>query len=312
MNKKDIRVIFMGTPKIAATVLESIINDGYNVVLVVTNEDKKVGRKGILTPSEVKQVALNNNIEVFQPEKIRLDNKRISEVNADILITCAYGQIVPLEVLNAPRLGCINVHGSLLPALRGASPIQSALFLGLKETGVTIMEMIDRMDAGRMYAKEVVEITEDDNYTSLYDKIALAGSSCLLKMLPSYLDGSNLGEIQNEDEATYCSKITPEEEHLLLSDDNDTFINKVKGLSYTPGGYVLLNEKKLKIYKARNYSSLNEVEVGRFIKKNKSTLVLQLAHGQVEVLELQKESKNKVDSKSFMNGERNLEEIKVY
>lgn len=311
MNKQDIRVIFMGTPKIAATVLKGIIEDGYNVVLVVTNVDKKVGRKGILTPSEVKQVALENNIEVFQPERIRLDNKRIQEVNADVLITCAYGQIVPLEVLNAPRIGCINVHGSLLPSLRGASPIQSALFLGLKETGVTIMEMIDRMDAGRMYAKKVVEIAEDENYTSLYDKIAEAGTSILLEMLPSYLDGSNKGIEQNEEEATFCSKINPEDEHLSLEYDNDTFVNKVKGLSYTPGGYVYLDGKKLKIYACRNYSTDIEVEIGKFIKKNKSTLVLQLAHGQVELLELQKESKNKVDSKSFMNGERNLEDLKV-
>lgn len=311
MNKNDIKVIFMGTPKIASEILKALINDGYNICLVVTNGDKKVGRKGILTPSEVKKVAIENNIEVFQPTKIRNDFKRIQEIKADILITCAYGQIVPQEVLDAPRLGCINVHGSLLPLLRGASPIQSALIQGFNETGVTIMEMIDKMDAGRMYAKKSVIIDEKDNYTSLYEKITNAGKECLLEMLPSYIDGTNKGIEQNDDDATYCSKITSDFEHLSLNDDNETFINKVKGLSYTPGGYVFIGDKKLKILECKNYSDDIETDVGKFIKKSKSVLVLQLAFGQVEVLKLQKESKNIVDSKSFMNGERNLESLIV-
>lgn len=312
MNKKDIKVIFMGTPKIASTILEGIIEDGYNVVLVVTNPDKKVGRKGILTPSEVKMVALNNNIEVFQPVSIKQDNQRISEVDADILITCAYGQIVPQCVLDAPKHGCINVHGSLLPHLRGASPIQSALFEGLKETGVTIMEMIDKMDAGRMFYKEVVEILDEDNYTTLYDKISQAGKNALLKSLPGILLKENLGEKQNEEEVTFCKKISPEDEHLSLEASNNDFINKVRGLSLTPGGFLLLDNKKLKIYKCKDYSSKVEVEVGKFIKKDKSTLLLQLKHGQVEILSLQKEGKNIIDAKAFMNGERNLLDLKVY
>ena len=312
MNKKDVKVIFMGTPKIASVILKGIIEEGYNVVLVVTNPDKKVGRKGILTPSEVKVVALENNIEVFQPISIKQDYQRIQEVEADILITCAYGQIVPMGVLNAPKKGCINVHGSLLPHLRGASPIQSALFEGLDETGVTIMEMIDKMDAGRMFHKRIVKIEKEDNYTSLYDKIALAGKEALLESLPKILSGENQGEVQNEEEVTFCKKITPEEEHLSLASSNEEFINKVRGLSLTPGGYVLLDNKKLKIYACKNYSSNVEVEVGRFIKKDKATLLLQLEHGQVEILSLQKEGKNIIDSRSFMNGERNLQELRVY
>ncbi len=311
MNKNEIRVIFMGTPAIAKTVLKGLVEDGYNVVLVVTNPDKITGRKAILTPSEVKEYALEKGIEVFQPISIKTDYQKIVSANADVLVTCAYGQIVPLEVLNAPKKGCINVHGSLLPHLRGASPIQSALFEGLTETGVTIMEMVSKMDAGKMYKKEIVKIEETDNYTSLYNKIAEAGTKALLSMLPSYLDGTIAGEEQDESLVTFCKKITSEDEHLSLDFDVKEFVNKVKGLSYTPGGFVYYDNKKLKILRCSYFSNEILKEKGYFIKLNKSTLLLQLANGLIKIEEVQKENKNRIDAKSFMNGERNLENIQA-
>lgn len=311
MNKNDIRVIFMGTPEIAKTVLKGLVDDGYNVVLAVTNPDKKTGRKAILTPSEVKAYALEHGIEVFQPVSIKLDYQKIIDADADVLITCAYGQIVPQEVLDAPKKGCLNVHGSLLPHLRGASPIQSALFEGLEETGVTIMQMVSKMDAGKMYKKEIVKIEENDNYTSLYNKIAEAGTKALLNILPGYLNGLVEGEEQNEALVTFCKKITPEDEHLSLDLDVKEFVNKVKGLAYTPGGFVYYDDKKLKILMCSYYSNEIIKEKGYFIKLNKSTLLLQLANGLVKIEEVQKENKNKIDAKSFMNGERNLEDIQT-
>lgn len=309
LDFKNKRIIFMGTPKIASIILEGLIDANYNICLVVTNKDAYKGRKNVLTPSEVKQVALKHNIEVFQPESIKKDYQRIVDVDADLIVTCAYGQIVPKGVLDAVKIGSINVHGSLLPSLRGASPIQSALFLGLKKTGVTIMEMVEKMDAGRMYAKKEVEILEDDNYTSLYDKIALAGKELLLEILPSYINKTINFEEQEEKMATFCKKILSEDEHLSLYDDIDTFVNKVRGLSLTPGGYLLLNDKKFKILKCEKYSLEHRVEVGRLIKENKKTLLLQIQGGLVKLNMVQKESKNVMDACSFLNGERDLNSL---
>ena len=155
------RIAFMGTPKIASYILEGLIEQGYNVVLVVANEDKPIGRKGNVEMVPTKVVANKYNIEVFQPHKIRLDYQRIKEVNPDLIVTCAYGQIVPQGLLDIPKLGAINVHGSLLPKYRGASPIQQALINNDTIAGVTIMEMIDKMDAGRMYYKKEIAIDEE-------------------------------------------------------------------------------------------------------------------------------------------------------
>ena len=307
MNKKEAKIIFMGTPEIAGVILQGLIDEHYNVSLVVTGEDKKVGRNNILTPSICKRIALNNNIPVFQPHKLRLTNEEIVKMNADVLVTCAYGQIVPDVVLNSFRIGCINVHGSLLPHLRGASPIQSALFEGLDKTGITIMEMVSKMDAGRMYLKKEVEISNDDNYTSLYQKMATAGKDALLSMLDAYLEGKINGEEQDESKATFCKKITKDEEKLSLDLSPDEFNNYVRGLSYNPGGYLFLEDKKIKILKVKPYSYDIEGEVGSIYKKNKRLWTLQLSKGQVELLEVQKEGKNKIDFISFANGERNLE-----
>lgn len=311
MEKKDIRIVFMGTPLIAKTVLESLIKSNYNVVLVVTNPDRFVGRKKILTPSEVKKTALENNIDVFQPLSIKKDYQRIIDVNADIIITCAYGQIIPLEVLKAPRIGCLNVHGSLLPHLRGASPIQSALFEGLEETGVTIMEMVEKMDAGKMYYKEKIKIDSEDNYTSLYEKMAKLSAETLIKMLPFYIEKTISGEEQDESEVTFCKKISAEDEHLSLDLKAEAFVNRVRGLADTPGGYLYFNDKKLKILKCKVFSHEIIKEKGQLIKVNKNELLLQLKYGLVSILEVQKESKNKMDVKTFMNGEHNLEDVKV-
>ena len=312
MDRKKYRLIFMGTPLIASHILEGLIEAGYNIILVVANEDKIVGRKGILTPPETIKVAQKYHIPTFQPHKIRLDYQQIVDLHADALITCAYGQIIPDVILNSLKIGAINVHGSLLPHLRGASPIQSALFEGLKVSGVTIMEMVSKMDAGDMYLKKEVEISSDDNYTSYYQKIAEAGKLALLSMLDDYLLGNIKGEKQDETLATFCKKISQDQERLSLDMTPEEFTNCVRGLSYTPGGYLYLEDKKIKILKVEPYSLNVEKEVGSIIKMNKKTYVLQLSKGQVLLKEVQKESKNRVDFISFANGERDLEHKKFY
>ena len=184
------RIVFMGTPDFAVSVLQGLI-DNYkdSIVGVVSQPDKRVGRHQVLTNTPVKELALKNNIKVIQPEKIRNDFQCVIDLNPDIIITCAYGQIIPSEILDYPKLGCINVHASLLPKLRGGAPIHKAIIDGYKETGVTIMYMDKSMDTGDMISKVEVPILDSDNLESLHDKLSEAGTKLLLDTLPSIFDG---------------------------------------------------------------------------------------------------------------------------
>ncbi|MDD6301933.1 MAG: methionyl-tRNA formyltransferase [Bacillales bacterium] len=303
------RIVFMGTPEIAQFILKGLIDENYNIVGVVSQTDKPKGRKGIISPTPTKEVALENNIPCFQPIKIKSDYDFLKELKPDLIITCAYGQIVPNEVLEIPTFGSINVHGSLLPKYRGASPIQQALINGDLVTGVTIMEMIDRMDAGRMYAKEEVVI-DNDNYTSLYEKIGKAGLHCLLKMLPQFIQDKinhkDIGIVQDEKEVTFCGKIKKEDEHLSLSFSCDEFVNMVNALSYTPGGYLLYDNQIFKILRAKKVNNLVNKQIGEIVEANKNGILLQLKDGQISLLEVQKQGKSKMDYKSYLNGDHNM------
>ena len=304
------RIIYMGTPKLSSYILEGLINEGYNIIGVVTQEDRPVGRKGIMTPPPVKETALKYDIPVFQVKKIRDDYSFVEEKKPDLIITCAYGQLVPQGLLNIPPLGCLNVHGSLLPKYRGASPIQQALINGDEESGVTIMEMIFRMDAGKMFHKKVVDVLVDDNYDSLSEKIKKIGLEALLEMLPGYIEKKlqniQFGEEQDENLVTKCGKITKEQEHLSLDFTKEQFLNWVRGLSENPGGYVLLDNQVFKILKAKIHSSKVTGKVGEIVQADKNGLILQLKDGQIALLEVQKQGKNKMDYKSFVNGNRDL------
>ena len=179
------RIIFMGTPEISAHVLEGLISSGYNVIALIAQPDRPVGRKKILEPVPTKVVAEKHQIPVYQPVKIRKEYEFVKELNPDVIITLAYGQIVPQGLLDIPRLGCINLHGSLLPKYRGAAPIQYALMNNDKITGMTLMKMVKEMDAGEMYATEEVEISPLDNSTSLFNKMGEAALKLILRVLPS-------------------------------------------------------------------------------------------------------------------------------
>lgn len=300
------RIVFMGTPEIASFILNGLIENGYNVIGVVAQQDKPVGRKGLIMPVPTKQVAMKYDIPVYQPHKIKEDYQFLKELNPDLIITCAYGQIVPQGLLDIPRLKCINVHGSLLPKYRGASPIQQALINNDQVTGVTIMEMIDKMDAGVMYHKEKIVINEDENYTSLYDKMKVAGLKALLDILPDYCQGKIEGIPQDESLVTFCKKISKDEEHLSLDYSMDRFLGYIKGLSYTPGAYLLEDNQVFKILKARKRNDLVTHEIGQIVQADKSGLVLQLKDGQIDLLEVQKQGKSKMDYKSFVNGNKQI------
>ena len=305
MNKEMLKLVFMGTPEISAKVFEAMILDGYQFIGLIAQPDRPVGRKGQLEKVPTKVVAEKYNIPVFQPIKIRKEYDFVKELNPDIIITLAYGQIVPQGLLDIPRYGCLNLHGSLLPKHRGAAPIQYALINNEKVTGMTLMKMVAAMDAGAMYAKKEVIIDEDDNSTSLFNKMADAAKELILEYLPLYIDGK-LPEIeQDENKVTFCPTIKPEQERLDLNLDVRAINGWIRGLSDHPGAYFLLEDKKLKVFKAKIVNE-NEGNVGEIVRADKGGLVVQLKGGQLALLELQKEGKNRMDYKSFLNGNQGL------
>jgi methionyl-tRNA formyltransferase len=303
-NIKDYRLIFMGTPHIAAEVFEALIKAGYNFVGLIAQEDKPVGRKGILEAVPTKVIALKYNIPVFQPHKVRLDYEFARELKPDLILTMAYGQIVPQGLLDIPLFGCLNLHGSILPKYRGAAPIQRAIIDGETKTGITLMQMVDKMDAGKMYAIEEVEITGSDNYTSLCEKMAQAAIKVSLDNLPKYLAKKLPGVDQDESLVTIANKIKAENEKLDLTIGCFQFINYVRGLSDEPGAYLLLNENKFKILAAHKISD----EVGEVGKLNVAkNLTLQLVDGKVALDMVQLEGKKRMDGKSFANGNKQFD-----
>ena len=302
---KDVRILYMGTPEMSAKVLESLILDGFNIVGVIAQEDQPVGRKAIITEVPTKVVAKAHNIPVYQPHKIRLDYEFVKKINPDLILTMAYGQIVPQGLLDIPKMGALNLHGSILPKYRGAAPIQRAIMNGEVETGVTLMEMVDKMDAGQMFGVEKCEITPEDNYTSLCQKIVECCVKVTINYLPKYFNNELKGVEQDESLVTFADKIKPETEKLSLDYDADKFINYVRGMSEEPGGYVLLDGQKFKIYKATKANQSINGPVGTLaINKN---VYLKLKDGVIELKEVQLAGKKKMDGKSFANGSRQLD-----
>ena len=302
MDIKSKRIIFMGTPNISSKVLEGLILNGYNVVAVIAQPDREVGRKKILEPVPTKVIAEKYNIPVYQPVKIRKDYEFVKELSPDVIVTLAYGQIVPQGLLDIPKQGCINLHGSLLPKYRGAAPIQYALINNEKVTGMTLMKMVKEMDAGEMYATEEVEISEDDNATSLFEKMGDAALRLILKSLPIYLEGNLKGVAQDESLVTFAPSIKPEEEKIDLSKTKEEIYGLIRGLSDVPGAYLYFEDTKLKIYRAKIVSDETLGEVGEIVKADKFGLYMQTVNGVLSLLDLQQEGKKRMDYKSFVNG----------
>lgn len=306
MNAKEIRIVFMGTPQISAKVLRGLLTNGYNVIGVVAQPDRPIGRKRIMQPVPTKVVAEEFNIPTFQPEKIRNDYSFLNDLKPDLILTIAYGQIVPTGVLEIPTYGALNLHGSLLPKYRGAAPIQYSLINNDTVTGMTLMKMVKGMDAGEMYAKKEILISEDDNSTSLFEKMGDLALSLTLESLQDYLDGKLIGEEQGESQVSFAPSIKPEEEHIDFSKSAREIFGLIRGLSDTPGANCLLNDSKIKIFKAKVVDEVSEGEIGKIVNADKTGLVVQTGKGKIAILELQKEGKNRMDYKSFLNGNPKL------
>lgn len=297
---KERRVVFMGTPDFAVPVLEKLI-ENTNVVLVVTQPDKKIGRHQELMPTPVKKVALSNNIPVFQPIKIREDYDRILEMNPDIIVTCAYGQIIPKILLDLPKLGAINVHASLLPKLRGGAPIHKAIIYGYNETGVTIMYMSEKMDAGDIISQESISILDSDNVGTIHDKLSEMGADLLIKTLPSIIDGTNDRIMQNEDEVTYAYNVSREEEKIDFNKSANDVFNQIRGLYPYPVGYAKLNGEIIKITESQIYDDKSG-KSGEITNVNKKGIVVKCSDRSVLITKLKPAGKKEMDAVSFANG----------
>ena len=302
---KDLKVVFMGTPEFSVPILASLI-ENTKVIGVVTQPDKMVGRGKKVKYPKIKEVALFHNILVLQPNNIKNEYQEILNLEPDIIITCAYGQIIPKVILDYPRYGCINVHASLLPKLRGGAPIHHAIIDGYQETGITIMYMDVGMDSGDIIAYQKIPIELSDTYQTLHDKLSLLGSSLLIETLPSIVSGENQRIKQNQDEVTYGYNIKREEEKLDFNSSMLVVYNKIRGLNPDPGSYFLLNGKTVKVYGASMIAddTYQEKQNGEIVNVSKEGIYVKVSDGLIKITEIKMEGKKQMTVASFLNGNK--------
>ena len=293
------KIVFMGTPTFGREILKCLHQNGYDVVLAVCQPDKYVGRKHVLTGCEVKQYCIENNIEVFQPVKIREDYSRVLQVNPDLIVTCAYGLIIPKIILE--KCKCINVHASLLPKLRGGAPIQHAIIDGYSTTGITIMEMSNKMDAGDIISQSSIDIDINDTYSSLHDKLITVATRLLLDTIGSVIDNSYVAIKQNENEVTFGYNILPQQEHIDFNKSYMQVYNQIRGLADVPYAYGIVEGKKVKLCQVSTSDIVSENVNGTIVFVSKGLGVV--VDNRVIVIEkLQLEGKNITSAKDFRNG----------
>lgn len=299
------RIIFMGTPDFAVPCLDMLVKEGHDVCLVVTQPDKPKGRgKKMLFPP-VKEKALEYEIEVFQPVKVRETEavEKLKEYNADIIVVVAFGQILPESILNMPKYGCVNVHGSLLPKYRGAAPIQWSVINGDKETGVTTMYMEKGLDTGDMLLKASFEITEDDTYGSVHDKMCVLGADVLKETLVKIENGTIEREKQNDSLSNYAPMISKDTGHIDWNKTSDEIINLIRGLDPVPAAWTVYNGEVLKIWKAVKYYSDNESgKCGEISYITKKGFAVKTGDGFVLVTEIQARGGKRMATDAYMRG----------
>ena len=298
---KNLKVVFMGTPTFSVPILESLIQNT-DVILVVSQPDREKDRKGNLLPTPIKVLAESNNIPVYQPMKIREEYERITALNPDIIITCAYGQIIPEVILNNPKYGCINVHGSLLPKYRGGAPIHHAIIDGCKKTGITIMYMDKQMDSGDIISQKEIAILDSDNLDTLYEKMSYLGRDLLMETLPSIIDGTNKRVKQEESEVTFGLNITKEEEKIDLNKPSTDIHNLIRGLSSIPGAYCILDDKRLKVYNSELTDIKSKKEPGIIEKIDKTGIYINTKDNLIKFTDIKLEGKKRCLVKDFING----------
>ncbi len=300
--EKELKIVFMGTPDFSVPVLEGLI-ENYKVRAIVTQPDRPVGRHGELSASPIKKVGIKNTILVLQPDKIKEHVEEIISLEPDLIITCAYGQILPKEILDCPRLGCINVHASLLPRLRGGAPIHRAIINGYKKTGITIMYMGKGMDDGDIISQEEISIDYNDTAETLHDKLSVLGRELLLKTLPSIIDGTNTRTKQDSSLVTYGFNIKREDERIDFSKTKREIYNQVRGLNSWPGAYCLFEGKILKVWECKEGEVYRpDLFDGQVTNIYQDGFGVKVSNGEVIFTKVQPEGKNKMSARDFLNG----------
>ena len=299
------RVIFMGTPDFATGTLEEIVKAGHEVAGVVTQPDKPKGRGKTMMPTPVKETALKYNLPVYQPKKVREPEfvELLRSLKPDVMVVAAFGQIITKEILEMPKHGCINVHASLLPAYRGAAPIQWAVINGDKESGVTIMQMDEGIDTGDMIEKAVVPIAEDETGGSLFDKLSHTGAKLCVKVLRDLEEGTAVREKQPEESTTpYAKMIDKKMGEVDWKKSAKEIEQLIRGLNPWPSAYTKVHGKTLKLWRAKVLLETSQMNPGQIVKVTKDSLAVQTGQGMLEIQELQLEGKKRMDTSSFLRG----------
>lgn len=298
------KVVFMGTPDFAVPSLEMLI-EKHEVVAVVTQPDKPKGRGKKMVYPIIKEKALEHNIKVLQPNKVREEEflEVLKELNADIIVVVAYGQILPESILNMPKYGCINVHGSLLPKYRGAAPIQWSVINGEKKTGVTTMYMAKGLDSGDMLLKGEMDILEDDTFGSLRDRMSLVGAKVLEETLERIQSGSVERIEQNHNEATYAPMIEKETGHINWEKGSDEIINLIKGMDPQPGAFCIYKDEVLKVWKAvKAEDKYESAKIGEIVDINKKGFIVKTNDGALLITEIQAKGGKRMTTDAYMRG----------
>lgn len=299
------KIVFAGTPDFAVFPLKNLIERGFEVVGVVTQADKPQGRKGVLTPPPVKTVALSYGLPVLQPQKIKEEISALRALGGDIMVTCAYGQILTQDVLDSFPLGVWNIHAGLLPKYRGASPIQSCILNGEKQTGVCVMKTELGLDAGDILCVEKTDIREAETYGELSERLSFLGGELIVKALNALQSGNFTLTPQEEDGINVVRKIHKEQAQIHFSDKADTIVNLVRAMNPAPVAYTQVNGNKLNVYRAEKTDFDAEGEIGEIVCDiPKKGLIVKCADGCIKLTEVQASGGKKMSGSDFLNGRK--------
>lgn len=298
-------LVFMGTPAFSVPILRMLFEEGYNILAVVTQPDRPVGRKKVLTPTPVKEEALRLGLRVIQPEKLK-GSKELDEIialKADIIVTAAFGQLLPVELLESPLHGCLNVHASLLPAYRGGAPIHQAVIDGQTKTGVTIMYMAQKLDAGDIITQKSIPIEHEDTTGILFDKLSIVGRDLLKESLPLILANKHERIVQNESKVTFARNISREQERIDWSKSATEIYNQVRGLHPWPVAYTTLHDQNVKIWWGQKGNQTSTQPAGSVVEVTTDRIVVQTGFAETfEIIELQPSGKKRMLAEEFLRG----------
>lgn len=296
-------IIFMGTPDFSTTVLEMLIAE-HNVIAVVTQPDRPVGRKKKMTPPPVKEIAVKHGLPVYQPEKLTQSEEleQLIALESDLIVTAAFGQLLPEKLLEAPKLGAINVHASLLPKYRGGAPIHQAIIDGETKTGITIMYMAKKLDAGDIIAQRAIDIEQQDDVGTMHDKLSFLGADLLKETLPAIINGTNNRQPQDDSEATFASNISRDDEKIDWQQPAEAIYNHIRGLSPWPVAYTIMDDANMKLYAAHIVTN-KKGKPGEIIETTKKAIIVGTgSQDAIALTDIQVAGKKRMLAANYLSG----------